>query len=194
MEKHATDVMSRTEMSNIVAVRKDDAPNNGIQAVENEILEQVAEEAADYGISASAVGLEHLELPETITKAVFARMRAERERKTEKIRSEGQRDAQVIRNLADQAKAEKLSEAEASAMKIRGEGETEAFSHFKVFAQDPEFAMFLRKLEALEETLKTKTTIILDRDVAPYDLLDPSALKMDNEKQADRRSPDLNND
>jgi len=169
IDKYVGDVMSTRTLGDFVATDADQAAR--FDTIENEILKRVAEEADKYGIGIRTVAFEHLGLPETITTAVFDRMMADRERLTSQIRSEGERDARLIRTEADRQKAEILSQAEAEAMKIRGQGESEAFEHFKVFQEDPEFALFLRKLETLEKTLRKKTTLILDRDVPPYDLL-----------------------
>ena len=54
---------------------------------------------------------------------------------------------------------------------IRAEGEAEAAKSYAVFQQNPALAAFLRKLEALETTLKTRSTVVLGADTPPYDLL-----------------------
>jgi hypothetical protein len=40
-----------------------------------------------------------------------------------------------------------------------------------VFEKDPELAMFLRKLEVMEDTLKQKATVVVGPETIPYDLL-----------------------
>ncbi|MFW6335860.1 MAG: hypothetical protein ACOC3G_01860 [Phycisphaeraceae bacterium] len=51
---------------------------------------------------------------------------------------------------------------ERRAQAIRSEGEQEAAEQFGAFAADEDFAIFLRNLEALEQTLPNNTTLILD--------------------------------
>ncbi len=53
-----------------------------------------------------------------------------------------------------------------------GEGDAIAARYYMVFAQNEELALFLRKLEALGETLKERTTVVLHTDMPPFDLLE----------------------
>jgi membrane protease subunit HflC len=187
VEKHSSDVIGKHPLADFVSVQ---ATGKGrLHEIEDAIKTRMAAEAANYGMQIRTVGLDHLELPASITKAVFNRMAADRERLTEKIRAEGEREAKGIRTEVDQKKAERLSEAEAQASTIRGEGDSEAYKNFNAFRKDPEFAIFLRKLEALEETLKKKTTLILDRDIPPFDLLKPGALGELPAPQAGDKTP-----
>ena len=52
-----------------------------------------------------------------------------------------------------------------------GEALIKAAEQFEEFKDDLDFAIFLRKLDALEETTRTKTTLVLDPGTPPYDLL-----------------------
>jgi len=174
LDKYSSDVIGKHPLGSFVSIDGDEA--GSLAAIETDIQNRMSEEVAKYGIAIKGIGVEHLGFPESITKDVFRRMIADRGRLTQKIRSEGERDAKLKRTEADQLRAEKLSKAEADAIGIRGQGESEAYRFFDVYQEDPEFALFLRKLEALEATLKSKTTIILDRDIPPYDLLDKRAL------------------
>ncbi|GAG92743.1 unnamed protein product, partial [marine sediment metagenome] len=58
-------------------------------------------------------------------------------------------------------KTELLAAAEARAKAIQAEGDAEAAKYYKMLEADPEFAMFLREIDAAKETLKERTTIIL---------------------------------
>jgi len=53
----------------------------------------------------------------------------------------------------------------------QGEGEKIAAKSFEVFKQEPDLAIFLLKLKALEQFLQNRTTLILDESAAPLDLL-----------------------
>jgi membrane protease subunit HflC len=175
LDKHSSDVLGQHALASLVSTRP--KQEESIRAIEQDISQRIQAEASRYGIGVRALGFEHLGLPETVTQAVFSRMIADRERLAEKTRSEGERDAKLIRTEAERLRAEKLSAAEAEAARIRGEAESEALKQFAVFDKDPDFALFLRKLEALEQTLKEKTTLVLDRDTPPYDLLSPGGFK-----------------
>jgi len=177
-DKHSSDVIGRHVLADFVHVQSDG--HGQLRQIEEEIRALVADEATKYGIAIKLLGFEQLQLPESITARVFERMIADRKRETQQIRSEGEYEAKTIRTGADTARTQKLNEAEATASKLRGQGDSEAYRLFSKLKEDPnfdpEFTLFLRKLDALDRSLRTKTTIFVDRDVPPYDLLRSSAM------------------
>lgn len=187
VSKNLKSVMSENSLSDLIGANnlksssgKDASalktqPGAGsFSSVENEILQSISKEAfSEYGIKVSAVGFDRLELPEDTTEDVFNRMKSERMRMVEKIQSEGKSRAMTIKKEADLNKNKILAEAEAGAVKIRGEADTKAFEYLDVYNKDPQFAQFLKKLQALENTVKTKTTIVIDKNTPPFDMLSP---------------------
>jgi membrane protease subunit HflC len=150
--------------------------------IEKEMLEQVKPAAlANYGIEVQFLGINKLELPESITQKVFDRMTAERQRFVEKLQAEGERESINIRSAADRDRAQILAAADAQATQIRGEAEREAAKYYAAFEQNPELYLFLQKLKALEASLKDRATLILDQRTPPYDLL--NGLKYGNDKK-----------
>jgi membrane protease subunit HflC len=127
--------------------------------------------ALTNGLNIAFFGIKRLGLPESVTKLVFERMQSEREVLVSQIQGEGERQASEIKSRADYESARLLAEADAQATKIQGEGEKIAAKSFEVFKQEPDLAIFLLKLKALEDFLKTRTTLILDENTAPLDLL-----------------------
>src|SRR5437867_5151033 len=125
------------------------------------------------GLNPVFLGIKRLGLPESVTKLVFERMESEREVKVSEIRGDGERQASEIRSRADFESAKLLAEADAQATKIQGEGEKVAAKSFEVFKEQPDLAIFLLKLKALEQFLQSRTTLILDEKSAPLDLLRP---------------------
>ena len=141
-------------------------------AIESNMLAAVQAEALNrYGVEIQFLGIRKIGLPETITEKVFARMRAEREEIAVRYRTEGDGEAIKIRAEADSQRDQMLAQAEADAKRIRAEGDASAAESYGVFAKDPELAMFLRKLEVLELTLKKKSTVVLSSETEPFDLL-----------------------
>jgi membrane protease subunit HflC len=128
-----------------------------------------------YGIEVTYVGFKHLGFPEAVTSKVFDRMRAERMRKSARYRAEGRRDAQKLKSEADYQASQILADANAQAKSIRAEGDEVAAKSYAAFAENPELAAFLRKLESLRKTLNENTTLVLDTSTPPYDLLLPNA-------------------
>ena len=129
--------------------------------------------ALTNGLNPVFLGIKRLGLPESVTKLVFERMESEREVKVSEIRGDGERQASEIRSKADFESAKLLAEADAQATKIQGEGEKIAAKSFEVFKEQPDLAIFLLKLKALEQFLQSRTTLILDEKSAPLDLLRP---------------------
>ena len=76
-----------------------------------------------------------------------------------------------MKNQADNTRKLKLAEAEAQAKQIKAEGDAKAASYYAVFREEPELAAFLRKLESMRKILPNKTTLILNTNYAPFDLL-----------------------
>jgi len=142
------------------------------EQVEQQMLAAVQPEAATrYGVAVQFLGIRKIGLPESITEKVFTRMKAEREEIAERYRSEGEGEAIKIRAAADSQRNQLLAQAEAEAKHIRAEGDAKAAESYQVFEKNPELAMFLRKLEVLEGTLKKKSTVVLSTETEPFDLL-----------------------
>lgn len=141
--------------------------------IETEILNRIRElvKSQKYGVEIKFVQIKKLGLPESVTKTVFDRMDSERRVLISKIQSEGERDASQIRADADSKAAQILSAADSEAKKIRGEGEAKAAEFLAELRKNPELAIFNMKLNALEQMLKEKTTLVLDQSTPPLDLL-----------------------
>jgi modulator of FtsH protease HflC len=138
------------------------------------------------GIQIMSVGISRIILPEQITSSVFARMRRTRLRIAQSARSEGNALARSIRAKADSEKSRIMAFAEREAQSIRAEGDAAAAQYYKIFKQNENFAIFLRKLEALEGTLSNNTTFMLDTQLAPFDLLQ----ELSNPKKDETRKND----
>jgi membrane protease subunit HflC len=128
-------------------------------------------QALTNGLNIAFLGIKRLGLPESVTKLVFERMESEREVLVSQIKGDGERQASEIKSRADFESAKLLAEADAQATKIQGEGEKLAARSFEVFKQEPELAVFLLNLKALEQFLQNRTTLILDENTAPLHLL-----------------------
>ena len=55
-------------------------------------------------------------------------------------------------------------------MRIQGQGEAEASKYLAAFQQNPELASFLFRLDALQDSLKEKSTLIFDQQTEPFTL------------------------
>ena len=119
---------------------------------------------AGYGIAIESVGIHKIILPESTTEKVFETMIAAREQLAENALQEGQAQASAIKSEAQSARERILAFAERKAQSIRSLGDREAAQQYANFAQDEEFAIFLRKIEALRKMLDHNTTFVLSAD------------------------------
>lgn len=132
----------------------------------SEIMEKVTlrsdRQARTYGIEVVDVRIKRADLPPENEKAVFGRMKAERNRIARRYRSEGQEQSLKIRAETDKERAILLADAYQKEQEIRGEGDAKAVTIYaEAFQKDPEFYGFLRTLEAYKKSLKTDTTLLL---------------------------------
>ena len=141
-------------------------------AIENEIEQQVQNDLRtnDCGIQLEFLGLKRFGLPESVTQTVFDRMKNERQVRINQEQYEGEAQAQKIKAAADRQAADTIANAEAAATRIRGEGEAEAAKMLPVFQQNPELANFLLRIDALQQSLNQKSTLIFDERTPPFDL------------------------
>jgi membrane protease subunit HflC len=187
-------VFGRHDLAKLIQVRdmgKISATNpDELGEIENEILQLVKGRALeDFGIDILHVGVKHLGFPEQVTKKVFARMIAERDRKVSERISEGESKALEIRAEADRKRREIITAAEAKAKGIRAEGDEIAAKEYAAFAQNPELAVFLRKLESLRKTLQKRDTLVIDTKTPPFDILNQNATDFATKaaKEADKK-------
>jgi modulator of FtsH protease HflC len=118
-----------------------------------------------YGIRVIDVRIKRLNLPEANKQAVFARMRAERERIARQYRAEGEEQALSIRAGAERQREEILSAAYKDAEKVKGEGDAESTRIYSdAYSRNPRFYKLLRTLESYKKILDDKTTAILSSD------------------------------
>lgn len=119
----------------------------------------------EYGIEVMDMRIKRTDLPAENARAIFDRMRAERERQAKQYRSEGQEESSKITALADRERSILLADARRQASVLRGEGEAEAIRLWAdALGRDPEFFAFQRSLEAYEKSLKENSRLVLTPD------------------------------
>lgn len=123
------------------------------------------EKAKEYGIEIIDVRVKRADLPPENEKAVFGRMRAERQRIARQYRSEGKEEALKIRSKTDKLRTILLADAYQQEQTLRGNGDASAVTIYaEAFERDQEFYAFIRTLEAYKQSLKNNTTVILPPD------------------------------
>jgi membrane protease subunit HflC len=164
LQREIGSIISRYDFNQLVNT---DENKLMISQIEQEAQAQLTQQlnSHGYGITVDEVGIRRIVLPEDVTEQVFSTMRKTRERLAAKARSEGDAEAAAILAEAESAKKRILAFAESAATDIRARGDAEAIQHYAAFSQSPEyidFAIFLRKVEALEKMLAHNTTFVLD--------------------------------
>ena len=140
--------------------------------IEKKMFADIKDQArSNYGIDVKCIGIKKLAIDEDVTKEVFERMKADRNRKTQTTLEQGNAEATRIRSDAEKKRTVLLAVVEARAKAIRGQGDAEAAKYYKLLDEDPDFAIFLSKIDALKKILKEKSTIILGGDIEPIDLI-----------------------
>ena len=143
-----------------------------ISDMESEMLEMIAPPAFEqWGLEVVSVNIRTIGVPDEPAKAIAERMISERKTEAEKYKSQGEVKAKEIMTKADNDYTNTLTNAEAEAKKIRAEGDSAAAKYYAEFKADPQLAMFLRKLESMKRLMGKRTTLILDTNCAPFDIL-----------------------
>ena len=151
--------------------------------IQQKIKQDLIRQTSENGLEILSVGINTINVPKTVSEKVFERMIAERKRVADKYIAEGESEARKIRINADSARVIKLADAEAKAKEIRAKGDAEAAKYYAEFSKNPQLAAFLRKLESLRVIMQGRTTLVVDTNTAPFDLLKPGAEKINSTVQ-----------
>ncbi len=163
--KAGQDVIAEHRMEQLINT---DPTRMRLESVESEIGNRVGKAMLDgYGVEVVMVGIKSLALPQSITQKVIEVMKEERQREIKKLRSIGDAEAMAIRERARSASEKILSFARRKAALIRSEGDLFRARFFKDFKDNPELAVFIRRLETLKAGLKNNTVMVLDGSELP---------------------------
>jgi membrane protease subunit HflC len=118
-----------------------------------------------YGITVVQLGVRKIEYPAIVAKAVFNRMRSEREKEAMKYRAEGMEKAAVIKAKADRQAKEIVAEAAMKAAQIKAEGDQKALQIYAdTYSKDPDLYEYIKSLELYQQVLQENATLILSTD------------------------------
>jgi len=131
-------------------------------AVMAAVQAKVVAEAKEIGISIVDVRLKRVDYIEQINNSVYERMRAERVRVANELRSTGSAESEQIRADADRQRTVIIAEAFRDAEKIKGEGDAKASEIYaESFGKNPEFAKYYRSLEAYRASFKDRSDVLV---------------------------------
>jgi membrane protease subunit HflC len=126
------------------------------------LRKKVADEARQIGVEILDVRLKRVDYVDQINNSVYDRMKAERSRVANELRSTGGAESEKIRADADRQRTVILAEAYRDAENIRGEGDAKASQIYaQAFGQNPEFYKFYRSLEAYRASFKNRSDLMV---------------------------------
>ena len=132
------------------------------EGVMQSIREKVNDAASPLGIVVADVRISRANLPESISAAIYNRMKSEREREAAEFRAQGAEQAQKIRSQADRERTVIQADSKRQADILHGQGDAQAIQIYAdAFGKDPEFFAFTRSLEAYKKSFNDDTQIIL---------------------------------
>ena len=117
-----------------------------------------------YGIELIAVETKRLDLPDDNKEAVYQRMISERNNIAAQYTASGESEAQKIRSETDKEVEIMLSEAKAQAEVLQAEGEAEYMRILSDAYSDPdkaEFYNFVRSLDAAKASLTNEENVLI---------------------------------
>ena len=152
----------------ISSMRQEEVISGRDGELAEKIMQNVGNTFDNYGITVLAIETKRIDLPDENKAAVYERMISERGNFAASFAAEGDAEAKQIRNEADKSVQITLSEAEATAQKLRAEGEAE-YMRILSAAYDTEeeadFYEFMRALDMAQSSLTNgNKTLVVSSD------------------------------
>ena len=143
-----------------------------LSAKRSELMEKIQgeldKESINFGVKMIDVRIKRADLPKANSEAIFARMRAEREKEARQFRAEGSEESQIIKSTAEKERTVIIADANKKSQTIKGEGDGKAIKVYaEAFNKDKEFFKFYRSMEAYKKVFKEgddDPTLILSPD------------------------------
>ena len=147
----------------------------GREKITQEILTKAQTALPRFGIELVDVQIKRINYVEEVREKVFTRMISERQRISEKYKSEGEGEAADIMGQKKKELERIQSEAYKEAEQIRGAADAQAIQIYaEAHGKDPEFFAFLQTLETYRKTNNASTKLILSTDSELYKYLKES--------------------
>ncbi|MCC8369354.1 MAG: protease modulator HflC [Rickettsia endosymbiont of Oxypoda opaca] len=154
LESSMRKVIGKVSLSNLLTTERTNVMFN--------ILNQVNEEAKNFGIDVIDVRILRADLPKENSAAIYRRMQTAREKEATQIRAEGQEEGVRIRSRADKESKILLATAYRDSQIIKGEGDEKAAKIYNAaYSIDPEFYKFYKALIVYKNSLKKEDTVFV---------------------------------
>ena len=146
--------------------------NKGREELTRLIVKQAADKLMPFGIELVDVKIKRINYIDSVRKAVYDRMIAERRQIAAKFRAEGLGEASNIRGKKEKELYVIKSQAYKEVQEIKGAADAEAAGIYaKAYGADPEFYAFLKSLDVYKKSLNKDTTLVLSTDAEPLKYL-----------------------
>ncbi|MCD4676764.1 MAG: protease modulator HflC [Desulfobacula sp.] len=137
----------------------------GRDEITKQIVKQARPKLAPFGIELVDVKIKRINYIESVRRAVYDRMIAERNQIAEKYRAEGKGEASNIRGEKEKELQTITSGAYKDAQKIKGKADAKAtLIYAEAYGVDPDFYAFLKTMDVYKKTMKKDSTLILSTD------------------------------
>ena len=126
------------------------------------ITKHMKAQAAEFGTEVVDVRIGRTDLPDTTAQAVYNRMRSDRVAQAAELRANGEKEKLNIQATANKKRTIIISEATKTSEILRGQGDglrTKILND--AYGQDASFFDFYRSMDALGNSVKTGTTMVL---------------------------------
>lgn len=149
----------------------------GREKITQEIREKVQKTVPQFGIELVDVQVKRINYVDEVREKVFTRMISERQRISEKYKSEGEGEAAKISGEKQKELERIQSEAYKETEQIKGDADAQAIQIYaEAHGKDPEFFAFLQTLETYRKSTNPSTKLILTTDSELYKYLKNSQL------------------
>ena len=138
------------------------AENTGRTVITQEMLDRARPQVDALGIELVDLRLKRINYDQKVRQKVFERMISERQRAAELLRSEGRGSKAEIEGTRDKELQKIESEAYRKAQSIRGKADAEVTRIYaEAYSKDPEFYSFLNTLASYHQTFDDKNMLVL---------------------------------
>ena len=128
-------------------------------------LEHINRDMVIRGIQVQDIQVHRSILPAANVETTYDRMKADRAKVAQQLRSEGEQSYQMAVSDTDLRASIINADAVKEAGTVRAQADTEALSIYAdAYKVDPDFYTFWRSLQALQGTLKENSTLVLSQD------------------------------
>jgi len=137
-----------------------------VTAIEDLVKGLTSKEAEEkYGIEIVKLGFIRISYPAIVTKAVYTRMKTDRETEAKKLRSLGEEKAQGIKIKANKEAKDIISKAKKEAIIIKGKADAKSMEIYgETYNKSREYFDFIKSIDTYRKILKNRTTLILSTD------------------------------